>query len=428
MTTPSTFERSLVDWLEQAGSPVEPDYVDEMLARTRATRQRPAWASLERWLPVQLTLRRPMVAVPRMAWLLLVLGLLIALFIVAVMVTGQHRLPPPLGPARNGLIALDANGRISTVRPDGTDEHILTPATEVDVLPFWSRDGTRLAFYSFPTRTDASPSDGAGPPIYDSPDKPLGAVVVMEPDGTNRRTLASGLTVATGFVAAIAWSHDGRSLAFSSKGPAGPDVDVIGIDGTRVLHVRGAVWPTWAPDDGSIAYQVPAVGVGVARVDGSGAPTVISHAYGSGFAFAGPAWSPDGKRIAFFGGLDGRHDVFIVGTDGSNERAVASEVADEYWPAWSPDGTQLVFERVGDGNNDVHFVVTDADGANPRTLDTPLLAGMSTSWSPDGKYLVGHTFNDTGFDSVLLVDVADPSRSIRLATAASGFDWQRVAP
>jgi hypothetical protein len=428
MTTPTTFERSLIDWLEDAGTPTVPDYVDEMLTRTRATRQRPAWASLERWLPMQLTARRPLMAVPRMAWLLLLLGLLITIFVVVVATAGQHHLPAPLGPARNGLLGLDSNGRISTVRSDGTDASVLTPDTEVDILPVFSRDGTQLAFYSFPVRIDAGPSDGAGPPLYDSPDKPIGSVVVMDLDGKNRVTLASGLTVATGFVAPIAWSHDGHSLAFSYKGSAGPVVDVIRLDGERLLHVREADWPTWAPDDRSIAYQVPATGVGIARVDGSVPPTVVSHAYGTGFAFAGPAWSPDGKRIAYYANLDGRHDVYMAAVDGSEERPVAATPADEYWPMWSPDGTSFVFERVGDGNNDIHFVVTDADGANPRTVDTPLLAGVATSWSPDGKYLVGHTFSDNGLDGVLLVDVADPSRSTRVATAAGGFDWQRIAP
>jgi Tol biopolymer transport system component len=429
MTTPSTFERSLVDWLEDAGAPVVPDYVDEMLARTRATRQRPAWASLERWLPMQLTLRRPIVAVSRMAWLLLVLALLIALFLVTVVVTGQHHLPAPLGPARNGLIALDSNGRISVVRSDGTDERVLTTDTEVDILPFWSRDGTRIAFYSFPVRNDATPSDGAGPPLYDSPDKPIGSVVVMDADGSNRKTVATGLTIATGFVAPIAWSHDGRLIAFSYKSSAGrPTVDVLDLDGTVRFHADEASWPTWSPDDRSIAYQVPTMGVGLARIDGSTPARVISHAYGSGFAFAGPAWSPDGQRIAFFAGLDGRHDVYSIAIDGTDERSVGATAADEYWPMWSPDGTQFVFERVGDGDNDIHFVIADADGGNLRMLATPLLAGMASSWSPDGKFLVGHTFNSTAIDGVMLVDVSDPSRSTTFASSSAGFDWQRIAP
>jgi Tol biopolymer transport system component len=170
------------------------------------------------------------------------------------------------------------------------------------------------------------------------------------------------------------------------------------------------------------------MGVGIADIDGSDPPRLISHVTGSGFAFAGPAWSPDGNRIAFYAGPDGLHDVYIAAIDGSSERAVGATPADEYWPNWSPDGTKFAFERVGDTNNDIHFVVTDADGGNERQLDTPLLAGMSTIWSPDGRYLVGHTFDAIGLNAVLLVDVAHPSASTSLSTNASGFDWQRVAP
>jgi TolB protein len=429
MTTPPTFERSLIDWLEEAGAPQAPDYVDEMLARTRATRQRPAWASLERWLPMQLTLRRPILAVPRMAWLLVVLGLLIAVFVAVALGAGQHRLPPPLGTAANGLIVYQAHGRIATVNADGTDQHFLTPASEVDIVPVWSRDGTRLAFYSFPTRTDAASHIGAGPPIYDSPDKPIGSVVVMNADGTDRRVLMSGLTVSTGLVAPIAWSHDGRQLAFATKDEqANPAVDIIDLQGVDRLHIKNAGWPTWSPDDRTIAFQMPYQGVGIVPADGTAEPRKISHARGTGFAFSGPAWSPDGKRIAFYGGPDGGHDIFTVGVDGSDERVVASQPADEYWPAWSPDGKRLAFERVGDTNNDIHFVVADADGGHQVELTTPLLAGMASSWSPDGRYLIGYTFDATRLTGIMVVDVADPSKSRTFTTPTMDVDWQRIAP
>ena len=70
MTTSTDFDRHLTDWLEATGSPHLPDYVDELLDRTKGTRQRPAWASLERWLPMQVALPRPVALVPRAAWLL----------------------------------------------------------------------------------------------------------------------------------------------------------------------------------------------------------------------------------------------------------------------------------------------------------------------------------------------------------------------
>src|SRR5437899_4863810 len=154
MTTPHDFDRNLVDWLDEAAAPQVPDYFDELLDRTRQTRQRPAWASLERWLPMQLSIPRPRAAMPRAVQLFIVLILLVALAAAAVWLVGaQHRLPAPLGRAANGLIATDENFQISLRSSDGSGAHVITPPTEIDSFPSWSPDGTKLAFASWPMRT-----------------------------------------------------------------------------------------------------------------------------------------------------------------------------------------------------------------------------------------------------------------------------------
>ena len=57
MTLNDGFERTVSDWLDEQAGHGMPGYLDEVLARTTRTRQRPAWSSLERWLPVDLTAR-----------------------------------------------------------------------------------------------------------------------------------------------------------------------------------------------------------------------------------------------------------------------------------------------------------------------------------------------------------------------------------
>ena len=56
MTYNDGFDRTVSEWLTEQAGRGAPDYLDEVLARTTRTRQRPAWSSLERWLPVH---RRP---------------------------------------------------------------------------------------------------------------------------------------------------------------------------------------------------------------------------------------------------------------------------------------------------------------------------------------------------------------------------------
>ncbi len=67
-------DRKVSTWLHADAEHQVPDHLDAVLRRTRTERQRPAWSSLERWLPVQTTLR--LSTAPRVAWLLVVLGLI----------------------------------------------------------------------------------------------------------------------------------------------------------------------------------------------------------------------------------------------------------------------------------------------------------------------------------------------------------------
>ena len=111
-----------------------------------------------------------------------------------------------------------------------------------------------------------------------------------------------------------------------------------------------------------------------------------------------PAWSPDGRRIAFtrnHGVGDFTtftdDDVFVMDTDGDGVRQVTTHrTGRSAWqPAWSPDGRQIVYvngEAVASGVSQrwgALFVV-DADGSDPRRL-THSATDTSPAWSPDGQ-------------------------------------------
>jgi hypothetical protein len=95
MTQRPDVDRLLATWSQDAYSPPAPAYLTKVLDRTRHTRQRRAWASLERWLPMALTTDRP--AAPRAlrpAWILLIV---VALVVVAagIAIVGARLLKPP---------------------------------------------------------------------------------------------------------------------------------------------------------------------------------------------------------------------------------------------------------------------------------------------------------------------------------------------
>ena len=71
MTPHDELDRELLSWLDDIGSRSTPRNLEMVLERTRHMRQRPAWASFERWLPMTVITARPAMAMPlRMAWLL----------------------------------------------------------------------------------------------------------------------------------------------------------------------------------------------------------------------------------------------------------------------------------------------------------------------------------------------------------------------
>src|SRR6476620_6642893 len=104
MNRDDTFDPTIADWLHAEADHRVPEHLEAVLRRTRTERQRPAWSSLERWLPVQTTLR--FTPAPRVAWLLVVLGLIIAIGAAALWIGTRQRLPQPFGPARNGAIVM----------------------------------------------------------------------------------------------------------------------------------------------------------------------------------------------------------------------------------------------------------------------------------------------------------------------------------
>src|SRR6476620_11521379 len=119
MNRDDTFDPTIADWLHAEADHRVPQHLDAVLRRTRTERQRPAWSSLERWLPVDISRHRSVFSQPaigRTLALLAALALLIAA-IVAFAVGSRHPLPAPFGLARNGALLASANGDIFSIDP-----------------------------------------------------------------------------------------------------------------------------------------------------------------------------------------------------------------------------------------------------------------------------------------------------------------------
>jgi TolB protein len=125
------------------------------------------------------------------------------------------------------------------------------------------------------------------------------------------------------------------------------------------------------------------------NADGSGSFTLMGHPGATTPSWG--TWSPDGSMIAFSSDVNaapGEHDIYVMNKDGSGLTQLTTDPAFESGPAWSPDGTRLAFGRWV-GPNDFEIFVVNLDGSGLQQLtDDPALSSGSPSWSPDGSKIV----------------------------------------
>ena len=117
-------------------------------------------------------------------------------------------------------------------------------------------------------------------------------------------------------------------------------------------------------------------------IDGGRARRILEDGYDARL----PAWSPDGRRIAFQAYRDSTWNIWTVAADGSSLRRETSGPFDDREPHWSPDGTRLAFSSDRSGSYDIWIVTLASGEARPLTSN-PANDSMP-SWSPDGREIV----------------------------------------
>jgi Tol biopolymer transport system component len=190
--------------------------------------------------------------------------------------------------------------------------------------PAWSPDGTKIAFVS---AREGTPH-----------------VFVMNADGTGTKQL----TNANQEDEHPSWSADGGRIVFSREG-ALFQVPSKGGPAHRIGHAPGSARsPAFSPDGTALAYDYRKPGGPVREIYVQTArDTGIRQVTRLGAVSSLPAWSPDGKTIAFQSNArGGRYEIYTVRADGTNLRQVTSSESDVIQPAWTPDGA-IGFVRDG---------------------------------------------------------------------------------
>lgn len=201
---------------------------------------------------------------------------------------------------------------------------------------------------------------------------------------------------------------------------------ISGLDGSRLRIVSSlgnpaaAVadhGPAWSPDGRTIAY---------ASIDGSSSDIWVIQADGfhpvkrtaNGARNSRPAWSPDGRKIVFESNKDGTRDIWMMNTDGSGQVKVVGSQSVENSPKFSPAGDQIVFSRTeGDAAT---LMIVNLNGTGLRALTTGTNRDWHPSWGSRGILFSSDRSSSSGEHKIWMIQ--PDGSNLRKVVDTAGFE------
>jgi serine/threonine protein kinase len=248
------------------------------------------------------------------------------------------------------------------------------PDAAQDVSPAFSPDGQWLAFLRW--------ENGATYELW----------AVPQPGGRPKLLVTRPVPITS-----FAWKADSRTIVYGGGPMSTGELRQVKVDGDDALApfvLEGSSDQiTIGPKGARLAYVLQNLDANIWRlpldINGDKNPHPPEKLFASIREEIDPAYSPDGKSIAFVSNRSGRWNLWLGNADGTGLREFEAQSLLPFHPAWSPDSREIAFDSSASGKGEIWLV--DASGGRPRRLVAMPGGAQVPSWSRDGKRILFYT-------------------------------------